>query len=99
MTSYAHLIGEIQRLLSDARRQAARSINTALTMTYWDIGRRIVKFEQGGRPRALYGEKLLGRLANDLTSRLGRGFSRRNLQHMRQFYLAYPAPKICQTAS
>ncbi len=52
--------------------------------------RRIVEFEQGGRPRAEYGEALLERLSADLTARFGRGFSARNVSQMKAFYLAWP---------
>ena len=81
------------------RRASARTVNAFMTATYWEIGRRIVEFEQGGAKRAEYGEELLMRLADDLTKRLGRGFSRQNLQNMRQFYLACPPDQICQTPS
>lgn len=37
-----------------------------------------------------YGEKLLKRLSSDLTTRIGRGFSRANLEQMRRFYLTWP---------
>ena len=70
-----------------------------MTATYWEIGRRIVEFEQGGERRAEYGEQLLARLGDDLVSRFGRGYSRRNLQSMRQFYLSFPANQIRQTLS
>jgi hypothetical protein len=36
---------------------------------------------------------LLQRLAQDLTARLGRGFSERNLRQMRLFYLGWPIPQ------
>jgi predicted nuclease of restriction endonuclease-like (RecB) superfamily len=87
------------RVLEDARRSAARSVNAVMTATYWLVGRRIVELEQGGETRAGYGEALLVRLSADLTARFGRGFSRQNLQQMRQFYLAYPPDKIRQTVS
>ena len=67
-----------------------------MTATYWEIGRRIVEFEQGGEARAGYGEQLLERLADDLTKRLGRGFSLRNLRSFRAFYLTW---QIRQTLS
>jgi predicted nuclease of restriction endonuclease-like (RecB) superfamily len=70
-----------------------------MTATYWLVGRRIIELEQGGEARASYGEALVGRLSADLTARFGRGFSRQNLQQMRQFYLTYPPDKICQTVS
>jgi predicted nuclease of restriction endonuclease-like (RecB) superfamily len=58
-----------------------------------------VLYEQAGQARAAYGQALLERLAEDLTRQLGRGFSRQNLQMMRQFYLVYPRLGIRQTVS
>jgi predicted nuclease of restriction endonuclease-like (RecB) superfamily len=49
-----------------------------------------VEHEQSGELRAGYGQELLKRLAVDLTSRLGRGFSERNLAQMRLFFLGWP---------
>ena len=58
-------------------------------MAYWEIGREIVEFEQKGKARALYGEKLLKKLSADLSAKFGRGFSERNFEQMRKFYLTY----------
>jgi predicted nuclease of restriction endonuclease-like (RecB) superfamily len=96
---YGGLIGGIAELLEASRRSAARTVNALMTATYWEIGRRIVEFEQEGEKRAEYGEGLLARLADDLTVRFGRGFSRQNLQRFRQFYLSQPAEKIRSTLS
>jgi predicted nuclease of restriction endonuclease-like (RecB) superfamily len=96
---YAAVHTDIVALLESARHAAARSVNALMTASYWEIGRRIVEFEQGGQSRAEYGEALLLRLATDLSARFGRGFSRQNLQQMRLFYLAWPTDKICQTLS
>jgi len=83
----------ITALVESARSTAARSVNALMTATYWEIGRRIVHFEQGGRERAAYGETLIKRLAADLTKRFGRGFSERNLEQMRHFHLLWPIPQ------
>ena len=99
MQGYSQIQAAIVGLLETARRAVARSINTAMTATYWEIGRRIVQFEQGGAERATYGDALVERLAKDLTQRFGRGFSRQNLGQMRAFYRAWPAQIICQTLS
>ena len=96
---YGGLIGGIGELLEAARRNAARAVNALMTATYWEIGRRIVEFEQRGKKRAEYGEELLQRLAQDLTARFGRGFSYPNVNKFRQFYLAFPAPGILSTPS
>lgn len=94
--AYGDLLSGISAFLEDARRMSARAVNSILTATYWEIGRRIVEFEQGGMARAEYGEALLARLAGDLTAKFGRGFSRPGLQRMRSFYLGW---EIFQTPS
>jgi predicted nuclease of restriction endonuclease-like (RecB) superfamily len=99
LQGYGEIQAAIVALLETARRAVARSINAAMTVTYWEIGRRIVEFEQGGADRATYGDALVERLARDLTQRFGRGFSRQNLGQMRAFYRAWPAQLICQTLS
>lgn len=91
---YSGLVGSISGLLDVARRASVRTVNAFMTATYWEIGRRIVEFEQGGLDRAKYGESVVDRLAQDLSSRLGRGFSRRNVFLMRAFFLALPRPVL-----
>ncbi len=71
---YAGLLTGVSELLEQARHAAARSVNAIITATYWEIGRRIVEYEQAGKDRAQYGEELLKRLSKDLTARLGKGF-------------------------
>ncbi|MDD3927484.1 MAG: PDDEXK nuclease domain-containing protein [bacterium] len=90
------MVSDISGLLEEARRTAVRAVNSALTTTYWEIGRRIVEFEQGGKERAEYGDALLVTLAHDLAARYGRGFSKSNLFLMRSFYLGW---EIFQTPS
>jgi hypothetical protein len=96
---YAGLIGGIAQLLETARHNAARTVNALMTATYWEIGRRIVEFEQRGAKRAEYGEELLGKLSTDLRARFDRGFSRFNLGRFRAFYLAFPDKEIRATLS
>jgi len=85
--SYEHLIKEIARIFDESRHASVRAVNALMTATYWQIGRRIVEFEQAGEKRAAYGEGLILKLSKDLSSKLGRGFSARNLEQMRLFYL------------
>ena len=60
---YDDMLTGVVDLLESARRTAARSVNTLMTATYWEIGRRIVEHEQAGETRAEYGEEVLKRLA------------------------------------
>ena len=76
---YGGFVAGLAELLEQSRRRAARAVNSVLTATYWEVGRRIVEFEQGGEARAQYGEGLLKRLAADLTAKFGRGFGKSNL--------------------
>ncbi|MFH1490621.1 MAG: DUF1016 N-terminal domain-containing protein, partial [Pseudomonadota bacterium] len=96
---YTPFLEDISQLLDEARRQAARTVNAVLTATYWEIGRRIVEYEQRGEKRAEYGSALLQRLSKDLTTRFGRGFGVDNLQRMRSFYQAYEPEIIYATLS
>ena len=98
-TPYEAVFGDVSKIIDAARESAARSVNAAMTAAYWLIGHRIVEFEQSGEERAEYGTALIESLAEDLTRRFGRGFSRPNLQNMRLFYLAHPPERIRQTAS
>ena len=96
---YQGVFGDVSRIIDAARDSAARSVNAAMTAAYWLVGRRIVEFEQSGGERAEYGAALIEILAEDLTGRFGRGFSRQNVQNMRLFYLSYPPGQIRQTPS
>lgn len=94
---YSAILGDIAEMISMGRQRAARSVNAAMTATYWLIGRRIIEAEQGGATRARYGEELIAKLSDDLLARAGRGFGRRNLEQMRRFFLMYPTlPELGQ---
>ena len=100
--AYDDLFVGIADAIEEARRTAVRAVNGVMTATYWFIGMRIVEHEQQGAVRAAYGRKLLACLAQDLSHRFGRGFSERNLEQMRAFYLAWEVPQadpISQTGS
>lgn len=83
------LLDRIGDIITEARQRTVQTVNTILVKTYWEIGREIVEHELGGKSRAEYGEKLLKKLAIQLTVQYGQGFSYRNLQRMKQFYNAY----------
>ena len=95
------LVQEIRDLVQRARRTASRDINTLQVATNFEIGRRIVEYEQQGSKRAEYGKRILIELSHRLTEELGRGFSATNLEYMRRFYLDYheTVPQIPQTVS
>ena len=80
---------EIKELLYSAKNRVYQTINTTMTQTYYQIGKRIVEEEQGGEIRAEYGKSLLKLLSVQLINEFGKGFSVDNLENMRRFYLAF----------
>ncbi len=84
-----NLYSKIAELLQSARQQVVRSVNRTMVYTYYEIGRMIVEDEQQGKKRAEYGKRVLKELSAKLTAEFGKGFSKRNLEQMRQFYLTY----------
>lgn len=79
--AYKKTVAGILRLFENLRKN--------LVAAYWQTGRWIVEAEQDGEVRARYGEKLLENISKDLSRRLDSGFSTRNLERMRDFYLEY----------
>lgn len=80
---------QIVELLQSARNKVVSTINQTMVLTYFEIGRKIVEEEQGGKKRADYGKKVIKELSKVLTKEFGKGFSERNIEQMRQFYLVY----------
>lgn len=77
------------RAMNDAFQQSAASaINKHVTCRNWLNGYYIVHYEQNGSDRAKYGEKLLQKLAERLKMK---GYSYRDLQLFKKFYLKYPS--------
>jgi predicted nuclease of restriction endonuclease-like (RecB) superfamily len=83
------LFSQVVELLQNARQQVLRTVNSTMVFTYFEIGRMIVEEEQNGKDRAEYGKQLLKGLSEQLTNEFGKGFSLRNLEQIRQFYMTY----------
>jgi len=88
--AYAALLADLRAIIAAGRGRAAAAVNAAIVATYWRIGERLVREEQGGLERAAYGEQVLARVGRTLGGEFGRGFAERSLRAMRQFYIAYP---------
>lgn len=86
---YIVWFSDLKQRISLARQQASLSLNSALIELYWEMGRDMVEKEE----RAAWGSGLIERLSRDLTHAFPdmKGFSRRNLYAIRQWYLFYSA--------
>ena len=80
----------IREILEKAKSGVYRSINFAMVLAYWNIGKVIVEEEQQGKERAEYGKALIKELSARLTKEYGKGFDESNLRNIRQFYITFP---------
>jgi predicted nuclease of restriction endonuclease-like (RecB) superfamily len=92
------LLGDIRQLIESSRAGLAVTVNSTLTLLYWQIGQRIRNEVLQGE-RAEYGEQIVSTLAKQLEANYGRGFSSKNLRHMLRFAEAYPDAEIVSTLS
>ncbi len=87
------LLRDLRTLIADARRDVARSVNAALVVLYWNVGRRIRK-DILKEKRAGYGEGIVSALGRQLAEEFWPGFSEKNLRHMIRFAEAFRDEKI-----
>ncbi|MGA2734933.1 MAG: PDDEXK nuclease domain-containing protein [Syntrophobacteraceae bacterium] len=87
------LLEDLRRMIEETRRGAAATVNAALTLLYWRIGRRINEEILQGE-RAEYGKEIVVSLARQLEVDYGRGFSEKSLRHMLRFAEAFPDERI-----
>jgi len=87
------LFQEIRQLIDDAKRRAAVTINSELTLLYWHIGKRIQTEVLQGQ-RAEYGKQIIPTLSMNLTQTYGKGWSERQLRHCLYFAETFPDPEI-----
>lgn len=87
------LLGDIRALIEAARKHAASTVNSELTMLYWRIGQRIRSQVLDGR-RGAYGKEVLPNLAAQLVKEYGGSFAEQNLRRMVQFAATFPDERI-----
>jgi predicted nuclease of restriction endonuclease-like (RecB) superfamily len=87
------LLDDLRRIIEETRQAVATTVNTALTMLYWRIGKRINEEILKGQ-RAEYGEQIVSTLSGQLGAEYGRGFSEKSIRHMLRFVEAFPDRRI-----
>ena len=83
------LLGDIKSLIEESRQQVAVTVNAAMTMLYWQVGRRI-NAEVLHEKRAEYGRQVVASLARRLEAEYGSGWSKRHLHHCLRFAETIP---------
>ncbi len=84
---YRDLIASLKSRIQAAQIKAALAVNSQLIALYWDIGQQIAKRQQTSG----WGDAVIEQIAHDLSREFQtmKGFSRRNLYRMKQFYAFY----------
>lgn len=87
VVNYNSWFTELKTRIHQARQKVAQTVNTALMEVYWHLGSEIVQKEQ----TATWGSGLIERLSRDLSHEFSdsKGFSKRNLYAIRQWFLFY----------
>ncbi len=86
---FNELFNNIKELVINSRNKVYTTVNTEMLNLYWNIGKIIMEIQQGDE-RAPYGDAVLEKLSLKLTNEFGKGFSKRNLERMRKFYIIFP---------
>jgi len=92
------LLADLRQLITQARPDVARQVNSALVLLYWRVGRRIRR-DILKEKRAEYGERIVATLSQQLTQEFGPGWSRYNLARMIRFAESFPQMRIVATLS
>ena len=89
ITNSNTLVHDLKTLIEQGRNRATVAVNTALTRTYWYIGKRINDELLQGK-RAEYGKQVIPSVAKELSASYGTSFESRNLRRMMQFAEIFP---------
>jgi len=86
-TTYKTWLKEIKHKIKSAQLKATVTVNTHLLELYWDLGKEIISKQQNSN----WGEGVLEQLSIDLKISFPdiKGFSKRNLYAMKQWYTFY----------
>ncbi|MCT7469297.1 PDDEXK nuclease domain-containing protein [Aliarcobacter cryaerophilus] len=79
-----NLVVELKSLIASTKEQVAISVNSSLTLMYWQIGYKINE-DILKNSRAEYGNEIVHAVSRQLVEEFGSGFSRANLFHMIKF--------------
>jgi hypothetical protein len=88
-----NLLQSIVSLIDGTRERVALTVNSELTLLYWNIGKQINEdiLKNG---RADYGKNVIAELSKVLYEKYGSGFNKRNLQSFIKFNAVYQEIEI-----
>ncbi len=84
-----NLFQDLARIIEQGKKQVAVQVNSTLTLTYWQIGKRINDNVLQNQ-RAEYGKQIVSSVATQLVEKYGRSFEAKNLRRMMRFAIVFP---------
>jgi predicted nuclease of restriction endonuclease-like (RecB) superfamily len=93
-----NLVVELKSLIASTKEQVAISVNSSLTLMYWQIGYKINE-DILKNSRAEYGKEIIATVSQQLVEEFGSGFSSKNIRHMMRFNEIFYDIKIVSTLS
>ena len=94
----ALLFADVRQMIEDARKMVSQTVNSGMTLLYWNIGRRINE-EVLRNERAEYGKLIVATLSRQLLEDYGSGFSKSSISRMCAFHQEFPDFEIVATLS
>lgn len=95
---YKQLLDDVVQLIQQGRKHVATEFNSTIVLLYWAIGKRI-NDEILTDKRAGYGDQIIESVAEQLSQKFGKGYSRSALFRMVRFARFYFDHKIVATMS
>lgn len=77
--SKANLLGDIKSLIEQSKQQVAVTVNAAMSMLYWQIGKKINQ-EILNDKRAEYGKQIVATLSEHLIPEYGNSFTEKTYE-------------------
>ena len=90
------LFSDIKTLIEQSKQQIVVTVNSTMTMLYWQIGNRI-KTDILKNERAAYGQEIVKQLSANLTEQYGKGWGEKHLRHCLRFVETFPDMQIVST--
>ena len=90
IVSTSDIFADVQNIIEQTRSYAYQAVNVAMVQRNWLLGKRIAEEELQSADRAEYGKEVIQGLAEYLTERFGKGFTKSNLYQFVQFYKSFP---------
>jgi predicted nuclease of restriction endonuclease-like (RecB) superfamily len=95
-SNYTEFLSHIKERLKTAQLRAARAVNQQLVLFYWELGKELIEKQKSFK----WGNYFIEQFSRDMRIAFPeiQGFSKRNLEYMRQLAILSPNPEFAKQA-